>query len=86
MHLATARERLGQWPQAVAILEALVSPVKEGVEPGAVLMQLADLYAAPGREPTKARAALERILKEFPGDPLASKAKAQLDALSASAP
>ena len=85
MHLATAYDRLGQWKKAAAILEALVSPLRKGVEPGAVLLQLADLYAAPGRDPAKAAAALKRIVQEFPGDPLASKAKTQLEQLEGAA-
>lgn len=82
-HLATTYERLGQWTQAAATLEELVS-FQEGVDRAAVLMRLGELYALPGHDAIKARAAFTRLVQEFPTHPLARDAQTQLERLAAS--
>ena len=84
MELATAHERLGQWAQAAAVLEPLESSSEAEVDRAAVLMRLGELYAVPGRDAAKARAALTRLVQEFPAHPRAGEARTQLERLASS--
>jgi predicted negative regulator of RcsB-dependent stress response len=82
--LAELDVKAGQYDPAIATLRELSLDAKGDLPVDAVLVRLADAYAAAGKK-TEAQQALQRVTSEFATSPYAAEAKKQLDALKAGA-
>jgi len=82
-YLALAHQKLGQWNQAVEVLEALVTEPK-GVNRPLVLLTLATIYETKLAEPGKSQAIYSKLIAEFPKHAVSQHAKMRLEHLGLS--
>ena len=82
--LVLAYQRLGEWEQAVELLQELAD-IQTGTNRPLVLMTLGAIYQAKLRNTGKAQAAYTKLAAEFPDHPFGKAAQAQLNQLGATA-
>ena len=75
--LALAYQRLGDWQQAISVLEDLASNTPEANRP-LILLTLASIYQARLGSAKKAGEIYTKLIQEFPDHPAGKVAKAQL--------
>jgi len=76
-YLALAYQRLGDWDQAINVLEDLSANVPETNRP-LVLLTLASIYQTKLGSARKAEETYAKLLRDFPDHPMGKVAKAQL--------
>lgn len=84
-YLTLAYQRLGQWEDAVHLLQELAA-MKSGVNKPLVLLTLASIYQTKLKETQKAQAVYTQLVEEFPTNPFAKAAKSQLERMGAPVP
>jgi predicted negative regulator of RcsB-dependent stress response len=81
--LAEVRVQAKRYDEAITIYKELSSSATKDFPADAVLIRLANAYAAAGRQ-ADARQTLNRILSEFPTSPYSTDARQELDRLGGS--
>ena len=76
--LAEVRVHAERYDEAITIYKDLTSSTTKDMPADAVLMRLANAYAAAGR-PSDARQTLNRVVNEFPTSPYSTDARQELD-------
>ncbi|MBI3323720.1 MAG: tetratricopeptide repeat protein [Candidatus Omnitrophica bacterium] len=84
-YLALAYQRLGEWEQAIGVLEELSVSLPEANRP-LVLLTLASIYQMKLGSATKAEEIYTKLIQEFPDHPMGKVAKAQLASLGVGQP
>ena len=80
LYLALAYQQLGQWDQAINVLQELAKRPTEANRP-LVLLTLGTIYQTKLGNPQKAQEMYQTLLQEFPEHPLGQMARKQLEQL-----
>lgn len=79
-YLALVYQRLGDWDQAIKVLETLATTTTEANRP-LVLLTLGSIYQSKLHDSEQAEAAYTKLIEEFPEHQFGKVAKAQLERL-----
>lgn len=84
-YLALAHQRLGQWDEAIGLLQELAA-MEKGVNRPLVLITLASIYQTKKSDREHAGELYTKLLEEFPEHPFGKVARAQLEQLGLPVP